>query len=442
MAELAERIRRWRTPTRLAYVGVLLLATLSPFSFDPDWTNIAARLGRALHPSLAPSDAVDAVRNVVLFAGWGAVWMITGPGTKVWASLRNAVITGAGISLTVESLQLWSALRRASVVDVLTNTAGSGVGALVLLTLVLIIRSKRGGRSFVGIPTITLAGSYVTAAFAEALIPLFRQAAYPNVYGGPFGRFRVSVDLFELGSILPIPIGDILIFLPVGAYGVAAMVEQGLSYRQAGLRVSAAGVFLFALAEVGHGFLGQPIQLGPFVAHALGVTLGAVAAVLWLPELTRQLRGYRRPLGLFLLHSFVICLWAWRPFVPEIDPSIIAYNLFEHWWVPLASLGQRLDLFSVVDVSAGFFLYLPLGALLAVWPLRQQGLLQSFFPGIYLAALTELSQLLIAGRFMDITDFLVQSAGVVIGWVVIRRAGFHPYGHTLRGRHGTAQTAE
>ena len=436
MAELSEWIRRWRAPTRLAYVGILLLATLSPFSFDPDWANVAARLSRALQPSLAASDAVDAVRNVVLFAGWGAVWLITGPSTKVWASLRNAVITGAGLSLMVESLQLWSALRRASVMDVLTNTAGSGVGAVVLLTLVLVIRSKRGGQSFVGIPAITFAGSYAVAAFSEALIPLFRQAAYPNVYGGPLGRFQVSLELFEFGSILPIPAGDIVIFLPAGAYGVAALVEWGLSYRRAGLLVSTAGVLLFALAEIGHGFLGQPIQLGPFIAHAVGVILGTVAAVLWLPGLTRQLRGYRRPLGLFLLHSLVICLWAWRPFIPELDPSIIAYNSFERWWIPLASLGQRLDLFSVVDVSSGFFLYLPLGALLAIWPLRQRGPLRGFLPGIYLAALTELSQLLIAGRLMDITDFLVQSAGVVIGWMVIRRAGFRPYGQTLAGRRG------
>lgn len=434
MTDVAERLRRWRTPTRLAYMAVLLLATLSPFGLDPTWANIAARLGRALHPSLAASDAVDAVRNVVLFAGWGTVWMITAPGTRVWASLRTAVITGAGISLTVESLQLWSTLRRASVVDVFTNTAGSALGALVLLTLVLVIRSKRGERSFVGIPAITIAGSYTAAAFAEALIPLFRQAAYPNVYGGPFGRFRVSLELFEFGSILPIPISDIVLFLPVGVYGVAALVERGQSYRQAGLRVSVAGGLLFALAEIGHGFLGQPIQLGPFIAHALGVTLGAVAAVLWLPGLTRQLRGHRRPLGLFVLHAFVLCLWSWRPFIPELDPSIIGYNLFERWWLPLASLGQRLDMFSVVDVSAGFFLYLPLGALLAVWPLRQRGVLRSFFPGIYLAALTELSQLLIAGRFMDVTDFLVQGAGVVVGWTVIRRAGFNPYGHMLRGR--------
>jgi len=433
--DLPRQQRRWSVSTRLAYVGVLLLATLTPFGFDAALGDVAARLTRALHPTLVPSDAVDAVRNVALFAGWGMVWMVTAPATNVWASFRTAIISGAGISLTVESLQLWSVLRRASVVDVVTNTAGSAVGALVLLSLVLVIRSRRGALSFVGIPALIFATSYAAAAFAEAFVPLFRQSAYPNVYGGPLGRFRVALELFETGSILPIPMGDIVLFLPVGAYAVAALVETGLSYAQAARRVSLAGLVLFVVAEVGHGFLGQPIQLGPLVAHGLGTALGAWAAVLWLPGLTRELRGAQRPLGLLMVHALVLCLWAWRPFVPELDPQIIGANLFERWWVPLASLGQRMDVFSVVDVAVGFLLYLPLGALLAVWPLAPGGVLRTFLPGIYLATFTELSQLFIADRHMDITDLLVQGAGVVIGWVVIRRAGFRPYGSVMRRRN-------
>ena len=421
-------------PTRLAYVGVLLLATLTPFGFDPAWADVAARLARALHPILVPSDAVDAVRNVALFAGWGMVWMVTAPATNVWVSFRTAIISGAGISLTVESLQLWSVLRRASVVDVVTNTAGSAVGALVLLSLVLLIRSRRGTQSFVGIPALVFAGSYATAAFAEAFVPLFRQNAFPNVYGGPLGRFRVALELFDAGSILPISMGDVVLFLPVGAYAVAALVEAGLAYAEAGRRVSVAGLAVFLLAEVGHGFLGQPIQLGPLVAHGLGTALGAWAAVLWLPGLTRELRGARRPLGLLIVHAFILCLWAWRPFIPELDPHIISASLFERWWVPLASLGQRMDVFSVVDVAVGFFLYLPVGALLAVWPIATRGAFRTFLPGVYLATFTELSQLFIAGRHMDITDLFIQGAGVVIGWVVIRRAGFLPYGSVARRR--------
>ncbi len=424
--------RRWRVSTRVAYVGVLLLATLTPFSFDPAWGSVTARLSRALHPTLVPSDAVDAVRNIALFAGWGLVWMVTAPATRVWVSFRSAILTGAAISLTVESMQLWSELRRASVMDVITNTAGSAVGALVLLTLVLVIRSRRGTQSFVGIPALVFAGSYATAAFSEAFVPLFRQVAYPNVYGGPLGRFKVSLDLFEVGSIFPVPLGDLVLFLPVGAYAVAALVETGWSYGQAGRRVSLAGLLVFAIAEVGHGFLGQPIELGPLLAHGAGTALGAAAAVLWLPGLTRELRGARRPLGLLIVYGFMLCLWAWRPYTLELDPQAIGASLFDRWWLPLASLGQRLDVFSVVDVAVGFFLFLPVGALLAVWPLAKQGPLGKYLPGIYLAAGTELSQVLIAGRHMDITDFLVQGAGVVIGWVVIRRAGFLPYGTILR----------
>jgi VanZ family protein len=85
---------------------------------------------------------------------------------------------------------------------------------------------------------------------------------------------------------------------------------------------------------------------------------------------------------------------------------------------------MRVDVFSVVDVAAPFFLYFPLGALLAVWPFRSRGWLGGLWPAVWLALATEASQLVIAERLVDITDPLVQIAGALIGWTVIRRAGY------------------
>ena len=88
----------------------------------------------------------------------------------------------------------------------------------------------------------------------------------------------------------------------------------------------------------------------------------------------------------------------------------------------LRSLAQTVSLHSVADVGVGFLLYVPVGAWLYASPLRTRGPLASLLPGLYLAALTELAQLAIDGRTFDVTDVLVQCAGVCVGWVVLRRA--------------------
>jgi hypothetical protein len=90
--------------------------------------------------------------------------------------------------------------------------------------------------------------------------------------------------------------------------------------------------------------------------------------------------------------------------------------------VPLRALAASFSLYSVADVAIGFLLYVPGGAWLSARPLRRRGALASLLPGIYLAVATEWSQLVVRGRTFDVTDILVQAAGVCVGWIVLRRA--------------------
>ena len=114
-----------------------------------------------------------------------------------------------------------------------------------------------------------------------------------------------------------------------------------------------------------------------------------------------------------------------------VSVSVVAAKLTGEWWIPLRLLGSRMDMFSVIDVVIGFFLFFPLGAALAVWPLRPRSALAGFLPALYLAAVLEVGQTFVAGRTMDMTDFLVQAAGAVVGWTIVRRAGYRPYGSVL-----------
>lgn len=428
--DFGDRLARARWPVRAAYAVVLLLATLSWYRLDLDPAEIEGRVGRMLDPSLSARDVIDGVRNVVLFAGWGLVWMATAAAGRSWSALRSAVLGGALLSLLVEMLQLFSETRTASIVDVVTNTVGAGLGAAALVLLVVGLAGQRGEKSFLGLPTAILALSAGMAVLAEAFVPLFRQEVEPWGTGGPLRRLSEAMARVRLGAPTEWPVGDLLLFLPAGVLVVAALGEMRMAYRRAAVWVAGASVILFGLVEIAHGALGMEIFAGAAVVHAVAVAGGGVVAAVGLPVFTRLLRGASRPRAFTVSYAMWLVLWGLRPYSPELV-SRIGAKLEGDWWVPLRFLGSRMDMFSVVDVVVGFFLLLPLGALLAVWPLRLRGPLGGVLPALYLAAGIEVAQLLVAGRTLDITDFLIQAAGAGIGWVVVRRAGYRPYGQQL-----------
>ena len=416
---------------RLAYVVVLGLATLWSIRWDPRPHAVAHRLRLMLDPPVSPRDAVDAARNVVLFAGWGVVWLLTAPRRRTRRALILAVATGAAISLTVELMQVLSATRRASVLDLATNTLGALLGAAVVAAAVRVIESRRGRALSVGVPGLVFAGAYGLAVLGEAMVPLFRQGLVEGAGGGPIRRLSLAVSQFSWDSLAVVPRIDIALFLPAGALAVVALMEEGLPRSRAVAWAALAGAAMVTAVEVGHGILGLPILAGAALVHALSVVAGAAFAGLVLPAATRH--WHDRGRARVLLAAYLVSLLAWtlRPFVFQTELRTIAAGLSGQWWIPLRSVAERMDVFSVIDVMNGFLLYLPLGALLAVWPLRRRGWLAGPTPAVAVAVAMELAQLVVRTRTLDITDMMVQSAGAVVGWVLVRRAGYRRQGEML-----------
>jgi VanZ family protein len=428
---------RARWPARVLYVGILLTATLWPFT--PDYTPalVAERLGRALSPTIVPRDAIDAARNLVLFAGWGLVWAVTGRGSLP-RLLRNATFTGMCVSIAVEGAQLFSRDRNPSILDVLTNTAGAFGGALALVLLALVVRSRREEKSYLGLPALTFAGGYAVACALETWIPLFRQEPVLGAVGHPFHRLRVTVRAIELASVLDPPVIDMLLFAPLGVLAVAALFELGWSYRQGARLAAAFGAVLAVVMEFAHGLLGLPISVGSILAHAGAIAAGALIGERLVPAAARQVTGAQRVRAFVTAYVALLALWSLRPFVPEFDTGLLMQKLQRPWWLPLSSLGMRMDFYSVVDVCSPFFLYLPFGALLAVWPLRRSGPLRGPLPGLHVAVLLEILQVLIEGRLPDITDALVPASAVLVGWAIMRRTGYPRRGVLLADPRVTA----
>jgi len=414
---------------RWGYVVVVLLATLTQLHFSPDLAAAGERLARAFTPSLGWRDAIDGLRNTVLFAGLGAVWVVTSRSGNVRAEIRRATLVGLALSATVEGLQVFSPVRTASIVDVTTNTLGALLGAGGVALLIAAVVAAKGARSYLGVPTLLVAGAYAGAALCEALTPLFGPAALPWTAGGPVERLHAALRAAGPISFDTLPLIDLLLFAPVGFLFVMLLRERGRDARWVG--VAGAGAALALVAELGHGMLGFPIWWGAVLVRVAGVGLGGWAAQRALPALTQLLRGAARARAALLAYGALLVLWGWRLFLPRTDLHAIAAQLAPENLVPLASLAQRVDAFSALHVLQQFLLYLPLGSMLAVWPLRLTGRWAHLWPGLWLAVVIELGHVLIVDRTFDPTNALIACAGLAIGWVVVRRSGFVPYGEAL-----------
>src|SRR5204863_6283011 len=245
---------------RLAYVAIILLATMTQLHFSPDLTAAGERLVRAFTPSLGWRDAIDGLRNTVLFAGLGAVWVVSSRSGNVRAEIRRSTLVGLALSATVEGLQVFSPVRTASIVDVTTNTLGALLGAGGVALLIAAVVAAKGARSYLGVPTFLLAAAYGSAALCEGLTPLFGPAALPWTAGGPLGRLNAALAAAGPISFDSLPLVDLPLFAPAGFLFVRLLRERG---REGGwVGVAGAAAAPAALAECGRGILGFPIWWG------------------------------------------------------------------------------------------------------------------------------------------------------------------------------------
>ena len=415
---------------RAAYVVIILFATLS--SLQPNWHDglVRERLARAIEPTIAWRDTIDGLRNILLFAGFGAVWEVTSPSGRLRSALWRATLYGAVISTCVETLQLFSPIRLASILDVATNTGGSFIGAFGLAVIIAAVRARNEAKSYLGVPTFLLALGQIGAVAMEGATPLFRQEVIP-VGGGPLTRLRHTVGAATPLTLGSIPMGDLVLSIPAGFLAVAALAELGASRTAAAIGVAIVGTVLAFGSEVAHGATGEVIVWGAVVAHALGIACGAMVATAFLPAITQRFRGAARVRVFLLAYAAVLAAWLWRPFVPRGSFAEMADQNTREAWIPMASLAARGDVFTVGHVMQLFFLMLPVGAVLGAWPVSERGWLRWVLPAVWLSALFELGHIVIAARTFDVTNALIMIAGAWVGWWIVKRAGVPKRGTLL-----------
>lgn len=414
---------------RAAYVAVVLLATLSQLHFSPNLADASMRLHRAFVPSLAWSDAIDGLRNAVLFAGLGVVWVTTSFVGDIPREIRLATLTSFLLSATVEGCQVFSPVRTASLVDVTTNTLGGFGGAVATAILFVALRDARSRQSCLGVPMLLIAGPYATATLCEALAPLFQSAPIQTLSGGPVGHLVGALRLSSFDWTLSDAF-DVPLYLAGGFVIMALARERHRAKSSPWPVIAAVGALLTVVAHIAHGVVNLPIRWIEIVLDAASVVVGVWAADRWFASLTQRLRGAARARAFIFAYGALLVVWAWRPFVPETRLKAVAAELDASAFIPLAGLGMRFDAFSASHVAQQFLLYVPLGAVLAVWPVRISGTWSGFWPAVLLAIVVEVGHIIVADRTFDVTNTLLACAGLAAAWTAVRRSGYRPYGQS------------
>ncbi len=121
----------------VAYAAILLYGALVPFDLS---SNIDAAVGRLRRERDQWTDGFvnnkrDTAGNLAVFIPLGILTAIRRgqrrAGAPRWTTIAAGAAAAAVVSLTIESLQLWSRTRTPQVVDLVANTAGGLLGGAI-----------------------------------------------------------------------------------------------------------------------------------------------------------------------------------------------------------------------------------------------------------------------------------------------------------------------
>jgi VanZ family protein len=405
---------------RLAYLLCIAIATLLGLGFDSSLSSAAVRFQRALDPTLSFRDVTDAARNIALFVGWGATWVLTSPAPTTRRDVAIATLGGMLASITVETAQMFSQYRYASVTDVFTNTLGSLIGAVTIWVLEKRATTDMRRGTMIGVPGWMPGGALLLSAIGLAFAPSSRATMRIAWEASPLGR---------AGSIAATPainvpwialLSDVASWLVVGL-GVSISISDRTGRIRAGPLLAWLLIIgaMLPLVHLGREMAGLQREAGTLMVQSSAVAIGLAIGLLAVPRWRRLVTARStRAIQLGLLVAVVGAIIAWSP------ASWAATANAQFSWrqlVPMMSLFQRQDLSSVFLVLQKAGMGAAVGACLAART-RMGEPRPGVRAAVLYAAVVELGQLAVPGRYPDVTDILITAASAALVAVLVERA--------------------
>jgi glycopeptide antibiotics resistance protein len=423
------------------YLALVVLVSLVPAEFHGSGRRFLWRLAgmvRSLDPlwggSLTLRILWDFATNVLLYVPLGLLWpwMSRAPG---WSGAAFGLL----VSLPLEILQATTRNRTASLLDVLANGLGHAFGYALAFWLMQhrglshsVFVGGRGGHSLAGLAGV-LRAAYVTVLVALSFLPYDVTVSAGRIWskaledGSEPGRIHLFLsapwDRSRVASA-------VLTLCLLAVFGALSWLAAHGSAPPTAAKLALQGLLVAGSIEAGQVVVASrtadvaQVLLGP-----VGAILGAWCARQWTRMAAEGGRGAPLPTVrtalLFAAALWTVALWtdAWLPF--ELLPTwkdAARKLVHETHWIPLSACATRRSLADWQDIGREVGLYIPLGLLLGAWADRREPpgpwIRRRLAPAVAIAVLglaLELSQCLIAGRVVDITDALSHALGGVIG---------------------------
>lgn len=413
LKDVPDQLTRTKLPWVLFVASAVFIVygTTIPFNFVHDRQTVFTHIeGLRANPFVTPEgrrriSGPDFTGNIALFLPFGlfGMWGLRRPESPA----ARVVALGAAsliLSVSVETLQLFTVDRTSSWTDVLANTSGGVVGAVAGMLLRTSAESA--------LAAATGAGFTEAATFFPFLV------ATAVMLAGAWEPFDVTLDV---GSVIP----KLRSFLrdPLQTGGLA---DEGVSFLQhalfastlvvwlsdVGVRSAAAiaaavGSVLAAAAEGGQLFIAARMpglwDAGVGVAGALaGVPAGAAFL---------RSRSSARWWGLvFVLTAIGVAMQQLSPFTPSAAPRPVQ-------WVPFLNY-YTFTTSETVSHSAELLLgYFPLGFAFATASRqrRRTRMIVTLTAALVIALPVEYFQQYIGDRYPDVTDIALSLAGAWLG---------------------------
>ena len=334
------------------------------------------------------------------------------------------------VSVVAEFGQLFLPGRVSSLNDIVAQGVGTVIGAVLWglcgQPMTLWARRFWQGRDPSAVES-RLLPAYLVMLAAVYLVPLDLTLSPAEIYH-KFKEGRINLIPFLLPTIDPFSYIQKSI-LNVIYFGVLGLLLVGLpgrrwrDRRHLGWVLGCAILFVALLNGVKLLVASRGFDSTDVVVQSLAVVVG------WRLRLSlhdRDSSAFAGPtssacriclLGLWLV---LLAFVTWQPF--DFDPSLAEPRLEALSLLPFADLRLGQELLALQNVVEKMMLYLPVGMLLTTWKPTASRLtwLPALVVGFLIALIFEAGQLVLVSRTASLSDVYVETAGVVLGSLLLR----------------------